>query len=81
MKKIMFPLCAALIALPSIAMADAGNDQQIFVVKKERFVQGVRHIEAVRQDGKKTAQVRIGRTGEVTGEVDGKAVKVTLQGL
>jgi hypothetical protein len=82
MKLAVFALVAATLVTPAFAAdtAAVNTKPQVFVKNSQKRVDGVTHIRAVSMDGKRVANVRVEKDGNVVGEVDGKTVNVSFQG-
>lgn len=78
MKAVLMTALAALALSPAVASAEPESNN-VYHKVDERTVDGVRQIKAIRADGKKAADVRVEKTGEITGTVDGRPVRVKLQ--
>jgi hypothetical protein len=83
MKIALIALLAASVAVPAFAadQAAVNSKPQVFVKDSQKRVNGVVHIRAVSQDGKRVANVRVEKDGAVVGEVDGKKVNVAFEGI
>ncbi len=83
MKFAVLAFVAATIATPAFAAdkAPVNTKPQVFFKDSQKRVDGVVHIRAVSQDGRRVANVRVEKDGNVVGEVDGQKVNVQFEGI
>lgn len=81
MKNIILGVLALSVCAPAAMANEAPASKDVYEVSKVREVNGQRHIEAIRLDGKKKAYVTVDRTGSVSATVDGQPVNAELRGL
>jgi hypothetical protein len=83
MKIALFALVAASLVTPAFAADKAvvNSKPQVFFKSSQKKVDGVVHIRALSKDGKRVANVRVEKDGNIVGEVEGKAVNVQFDGV
>jgi opacity protein-like surface antigen len=82
MKIILFAVVAVSLVSPAFAAESVVNTKpQVFLKDSQKRVDGVTHIRAVSKDGKRVAKVRVEKDGSVVGEVEGKKVNVSFDGI
>ncbi len=82
MKIALFVSVAVSLVSPAFASDAVVNTKpQVFVKDSQKRVDGVVHIRAVSQDGKRVAKVRVEKDGSIVGEIEGKKVNVSFEGI
>jgi hypothetical protein len=83
MKFALIALMTASLATPALAadVAPVSSKPKIFIKDSQRKINGVVHIRALSQDGKRVATVRVDKDGTIVGEVEGKKVNVMFSDI
>jgi hypothetical protein len=83
MKTFILSMVLAAVVTPAFAASapKPNTKPEVFYRESVKRQDGTVSIRAVSENGKRIANIRVEKDGKVTGEVDGKKVNVTFDGI